>query len=66
MGALRGGDAVEDRLDLVGRLVLVAADLELDERGVLPFLAMAGSGEWTFCTTATFETRADDVVDRRA
>ncbi len=34
MGALRRGDAVEHRLDLVGRLVLVALDLEFDERGV--------------------------------
>ena len=34
VGALRGGDRVEDRLDLVDCLVLVAADLEVDERGV--------------------------------
>ena len=34
MGALRRGDAVEDGVDLVDRLVLVAADLELDERRV--------------------------------
>ena len=34
VGALRGGDAVEDGLDLVDGLVLVAADVELHERRV--------------------------------
>src|SRR5205814_185610 len=34
MDRLRGGDTVDDRLDLVDRLRLVAADLEVDERGV--------------------------------
>ena len=34
MGTLRVGDALEDRAELVGRLRGVAADLELDERGM--------------------------------
>ncbi len=33
VGTLRVGDAFEDRAELVARLVLVASDLELDERG---------------------------------
>ena len=59
MGLLRGGDAVEDRVDLVDRLVLVAADLELDERGVPVLRDLAG--------VAGSERRADvlDVGDLR-
>ena len=34
VSALRGGDARDDRLDLVDGLVAVAADVEQDERGV--------------------------------
>ena len=34
VGRLRGGDRVQDRLDLVDRIVLVAFDGEGDERGV--------------------------------
>ena len=33
MGTLRRSDGVEDRVDPVGRVVVVAADVELDDRG---------------------------------
>ena len=69
MSLLRGGDDVDDRLDLVGRLVLVAADVEVDEHGASVFRDLA-------CIAAS-ERRADvldgrqlrdardDVADRR-
>ena len=56
MRALRVGDGVEDRADLVAGLVLVAADVELDERGVLALRDLAG--------VAGRERRAD-VLNRR-
>ena len=68
MGALGGGDRVEDRVDLVGRLVLVAADLELDERGVsvLRDLARVAGVERRADVLDGLELRdaGDDVLDR--
>ena len=55
-------DPVEDRPDLVDRVVGIAADLELDERRVLvgrDLTELAGSsGERTCWTTPSFEIPA--------
>ena len=56
MGALRSGDASEDRAELVGRLGAVASDLELDECGAAAFSDLA-------CISRV-ERRAD-VLDGR-
>ena len=57
MGALRVGDALQDRAELVHRLGAVAADLELDERGMPALRDLARVGR--------IERRAD-VLDGRA
>src|SRR5205814_6483503 len=44
MGTLRVGDALEHRAELVARLVLVASDLELDERGTPALCDLASVG----------------------
>ena len=69
MGTLRSGDRVQDGTDLVDRLLLVAADLELDECGV-PVLRDLGrvSGLERRADVADvrdFRDARDDVRDRR-
>ena len=55
MRLLGGIDLGENRIDLLGRLIGCAADLELDQRRV----SVGGDCPvWTFCTTSSFESRA--------
>src|SRR4029077_17607837 len=62
VGTLRAGDRVEDRLDLVGCLGLVTADLKVDERGVsVPGDCAAAD----LLCRRQLRDRADHVVDRR-
>ena len=69
MRLLRGVDLGEDRVDLLGRLVLRARDLELDERGaaVGGDLTDVGRVERRADVLDDVELRdpRDDVLDRR-
>ena len=69
MGALGGSDGVEDRADLVDRLLLVAADRELDEGGtaILRDLARVRGVERRADVTDGRHLRdaRDNVRDRR-
>ena len=69
MSLLRGGDGVDDRFDLVDRLVLVAADVEVDEDGAAVFrdLARIAASERRADVLDGRQLRdaRDDVADRR-
>jgi hypothetical protein len=60
MRCLGGGHGVDDRTNLVGRLVDLAADVEPDERrvAVLGDLIRIAGGQRTLRTSASPETRA--------
>ena len=65
---LRHGDPIEDRLDLVGCLARVAANVELDERrmAVLCDLACVGGSQrrTNMLNGLQLGDRGDDIVDR--